>query len=245
MFAMSQFRNRISFNMQFSLTNEPPTPLTTKRPEVSPILAPPCKLQTAGCKSITQRFDQTPSSAQYSFWDAVRECTHTRARADSSLSYASTGIRCVRDCYAPFDDLEVSMVTVSIQTYQSQGPSFPEDEYARCSKFSTWEEVLDVTESDFDALRVKLGHRRRLPRKIAGLRGLSIDRPLTSSWSRRPTVDRPLWNQKAADRFNDKDEICASNEPNVSAGGIQNQMHVLRDDHHRLTLHIRTRVAKR
>ena len=31
--------------------------------------------------------------------------------------------------------------------------------------FDTWETILDITESDFDALGVKLGHRRKLQRK--------------------------------------------------------------------------------
>lgn len=46
--------------------------------------------------------------------------------------------------------------------------------------FDTWETILDITESDFDALGVKLGHRRKLQRKIANSRGLSSDRALAS-----------------------------------------------------------------
>ncbi|KAL8764344.1 MAG: hypothetical protein Q9184_000049 [Pyrenodesmia sp. 2 TL-2023] len=41
--------------------------------------------------------------------------------------------------------------------------------------FETWETVLDITESDLDALGVKLGHRRRLQREIANARGINLD----------------------------------------------------------------------
>ncbi|KAL8854219.1 MAG: hypothetical protein Q9221_000933 [Calogaya cf. arnoldii] len=37
--------------------------------------------------------------------------------------------------------------------------------------FETWETVLDITESDLDALGVKLGHRRRLQREISNATG--------------------------------------------------------------------------
>ncbi|KAL8674672.1 MAG: hypothetical protein Q9168_000904 [Polycauliona sp. 1 TL-2023] len=40
--------------------------------------------------------------------------------------------------------------------------------------FETWETVLDITESDLDALGVKLGHRRRLQREIANATGIDI-----------------------------------------------------------------------
>ncbi|KAL2065020.1 hypothetical protein VTL71DRAFT_4160 [Oculimacula yallundae] len=56
--------------------------------------------------------------------------------------------------------------------------------------FDTWETILDITESDFDALGVKLGHRRKLQRKIANSRGLSSDRALASP-RHTPTEDRP------------------------------------------------------
>jgi HMG (high mobility group) box/SAM domain (Sterile alpha motif) len=55
--------------------------------------------------------------------------------------------------------------------------------------FDTWETILDITESDFDALRVKLGHRRKLQRKIANSRGLSSDRALASPRN-TPSDDR-------------------------------------------------------
>lgn len=56
--------------------------------------------------------------------------------------------------------------------------------------FDTWETILDITESDFDALGVKLGHRRKLQRKIANSRGLSSDRALASP-RQTPSDDRP------------------------------------------------------
>ncbi|KAK1752451.1 hypothetical protein QBC47DRAFT_305200 [Echria macrotheca] len=37
--------------------------------------------------------------------------------------------------------------------------------------FDTWDTILDITESDLDALGVKLGHRRKLQRRIANTRG--------------------------------------------------------------------------
>lgn len=48
--------------------------------------------------------------------------------------------------------------------------------------FDTWFTILDIKESDFDALGVKLGHRRKLQRKIAHSRGLSSD-----------SASEPLW----------------------------------------------------
>ncbi|KAI0013355.1 hypothetical protein F4779DRAFT_388788 [Xylariaceae sp. FL0662B] len=39
--------------------------------------------------------------------------------------------------------------------------------------FDSWETILDITESDLDALGVKLGHRRKLQRRIANYRGVS------------------------------------------------------------------------
>ena len=46
--------------------------------------------------------------------------------------------------------------------------------------FDTWDTILDIKESDFDALGVKLGHRRKLQRRIANSRGLSSDTALES-----------------------------------------------------------------
>lgn len=53
--------------------------------------------------------------------------------------------------------------------------------------FDTWDTILDITESDFDALGVKLGHRRKLQRKIANSRGLSPDRALASPSRNTPS----------------------------------------------------------
>ncbi|KAI0394055.1 hypothetical protein F5Y17DRAFT_279274 [Xylariaceae sp. FL0594] len=46
--------------------------------------------------------------------------------------------------------------------------------------FDSWDTILDITESDLDALGVKLGHRRKLQRRIANYRGLAPDASLTS-----------------------------------------------------------------
>ncbi|PSS27836.1 hypothetical protein M430DRAFT_131761 [Amorphotheca resinae ATCC 22711] len=56
--------------------------------------------------------------------------------------------------------------------------------------FDSWDTILDITESDFDALGVKLGHRRKLQRKIANSRGLSSDRALGSPTRNTPSDDR-------------------------------------------------------
>ncbi|KAB5514918.1 high mobility group box domain-containing protein [Coniochaeta sp. 2T2.1] len=55
--------------------------------------------------------------------------------------------------------------------------------------FDTWETILDITESDLDALVVKLGH-RRLQRRIANFRGLSHDAPIVSP-AVQPSTDEP------------------------------------------------------
>jgi hypothetical protein len=62
--------------------------------------------------------------------------------------------------------------------------------------FDTWETILDITESDFDALGVKLGHRRKLQRKIANSRGLSSDTALGSPSRNTPSDDRQAEDQK-------------------------------------------------
>jgi hypothetical protein len=49
--------------------------------------------------------------------------------------------------------------------------------------FDNWYTIFDMGESDFDALGVKLGHRRKLQRKIANLRGWPSDRALETPWS--------------------------------------------------------------
>ncbi|KAJ6784303.1 hypothetical protein PWT90_04252 [Aphanocladium album] len=46
--------------------------------------------------------------------------------------------------------------------------------------FDSWDTILDVQESDLDALGVKLGHRRKLQRRIANARGFAPSVPLVS-----------------------------------------------------------------
>ncbi|KAJ4394583.1 hypothetical protein N0V93_003802 [Gnomoniopsis smithogilvyi] len=53
--------------------------------------------------------------------------------------------------------------------------------------FDTWETILDITESDLDALGVKLGHRRKLQRRIANARGIAPNAVLASPL--KPTVE--------------------------------------------------------
>ncbi|KAI4120101.1 MAG: hypothetical protein LQ345_000057 [Seirophora villosa] len=52
--------------------------------------------------------------------------------------------------------------------------------------FETWETVVDITESDLDALGVKLGHRRRLQREIANARGVGLHVITTAASSSTP-----------------------------------------------------------
>jgi hypothetical protein len=63
--------------------------------------------------------------------------------------------------------------------------------------FDTWDTILDITESDFDALGVKLGHRRKLQRKIAHSRGLSSDRALASPPRYTPSDERHSEDRKS------------------------------------------------
>jgi hypothetical protein len=63
--------------------------------------------------------------------------------------------------------------------------------------FDSWDTILDITESDFDALGVKLGHRRKLQRKIANSRGLSADRALGSP-RQTPVDEKAIEEQKSA-----------------------------------------------
>ncbi|KAK1843326.1 hmg box protein [Colletotrichum chrysophilum] len=55
--------------------------------------------------------------------------------------------------------------------------------------FDTWDTILDITESDLDALGVKLGHRRKLQRRIANSRGHAPDVSLVSPT--RASVEEP------------------------------------------------------
>ncbi|KAI9834871.1 MAG: hypothetical protein M1819_002779 [Sarea resinae] len=55
--------------------------------------------------------------------------------------------------------------------------------------FETWETVLDITESDLEALNVKLGHRRKLQRAIAESRAPSNDPNLNSPSRLTPSDD--------------------------------------------------------
>lgn len=50
--------------------------------------------------------------------------------------------------------------------------------------FDTWETILDIQESDLDALGVKLGHRRKLQRRIANARGIAPSISLSSTSSK-------------------------------------------------------------
>ncbi|UZP44380.1 hypothetical protein NXS19_012192 [Fusarium pseudograminearum] len=53
--------------------------------------------------------------------------------------------------------------------------------------FDEWDIILDIQESDLDALGVKLGHRRKLQRRIANARGISPSASLATP--ARPTSE--------------------------------------------------------
>lgn len=59
--------------------------------------------------------------------------------------------------------------------------------------FDSWETILDITESDLDALGVKLGHRRKLQRRIANSRGLAPEASLAAFApdEQKPPADAP------------------------------------------------------
>lgn len=78
--------------------------------------------------------------------------------------------------------------------------------------FDTWETILDITESDFDALGVKLGHRRKLQRKIANSRGLSADRALASP-RHTPTEEPPEEQKAVAAKAEGKDGAGSTGAP--------------------------------
>ena len=80
-------------------------------------------------------------------------------------------------------ELEVIFAELGLQQYLGE---FVEQ------GFDSWETILDITESDFDALGVKLGHRRKFQRKIANSRGQSSDTALGSSTRNTPSVDRTI-----------------------------------------------------
>lgn len=62
--------------------------------------------------------------------------------------------------------------------------------------FDTWDTILDIQESDLDALGVKLGHRRKLQRRIANARGITPSVSLALTF--KPTSDEP--NQETLQR---------------------------------------------
>jgi hypothetical protein len=61
--------------------------------------------------------------------------------------------------------------------------------------FDSWESILDITESDFDTLGVKLGHRRKLQRKIANAIGLSLNKALVRHTRDTPNHYGPVGDQ--------------------------------------------------
>ncbi|KAI2636010.1 hypothetical protein GGS21DRAFT_489725 [Xylaria nigripes] len=63
--------------------------------------------------------------------------------------------------------------------------------------FDTWDTILDITESDLDALGVKLGHRRKLQRRIANYRGVAPD--VSLALTARPSIEDARHDANRAD----------------------------------------------
>jgi hypothetical protein len=63
--------------------------------------------------------------------------------------------------------------------------------------FDSWDAILDIAESDFDALLVKLGHRRKLQRKIASWMGLPSNQVLPSQARNAPNGGQGAEEQRA------------------------------------------------
>ncbi|EHL02497.1 putative High mobility group protein 20A [Glarea lozoyensis 74030] len=85
----------------------------------------------------------------------------------------------------------------------------------KANGFENWSVVLDITESDFDALGVKLGHRRKLQRKIANSRGLSPDRALASPRN-TPAEERTGEEQKSSTSKQDGKDRSGTGGPQGS-----------------------------
>ncbi|KAJ6446244.1 High mobility group, superfamily [Purpureocillium lavendulum] len=71
--------------------------------------------------------------------------------------------------------------------------------------FDTWDTILDIQESDLDALGVKLGHRRKLQRRIANARGIA---PSVSLASVKSTTDevKPESSRRESSRLDGNSE---------------------------------------
>jgi hypothetical protein len=77
--------------------------------------------------------------------------------------------------------------------------------------FDTWAAIQDITESDLDALGVKLGHRRKLQRRIAESRGISPGRALASPPRNVAPDDRQADEQLAGpSKAEERDTIAGS-----------------------------------
>ncbi|OBT69913.1 hypothetical protein VE03_00436 [Pseudogymnoascus sp. 23342-1-I1] len=80
--------------------------------------------------------------------------------------------------------------------------------------FDTWETILDITEPDFDVLGVKLGHRRKLQRKIAATRGISNAQALASPKRSTPSLeDKQTEDTKGATPRSDGKDAGVSTQP--------------------------------
>ncbi|KAI9893637.1 MAG: hypothetical protein M1814_006433 [Vezdaea aestivalis] len=72
--------------------------------------------------------------------------------------------------------------------------------------FDSWETLLDIQESDFEALSIKLGHRRRIQREIATSRGLAAEAALPSSQKDSISEDRTPETDERGNLVNDSED---------------------------------------
>ncbi|KAF2280711.1 uncharacterized protein EI97DRAFT_453962 [Westerdykella ornata] len=89
--------------------------------------------------------------------------------------------------------------------------------------FDTWDTVLDITESDLNALNVKLGHRRlltsvtqKLQRAIADYRGQSPDRPLPLALNQTVAIESAYRSDDSAPEPGARQQPESSNAASVA-----------------------------
>jgi hypothetical protein len=174
---------------------KPGSTAASARPTVFNISAPFGRVTTIS-QDIDESFKtlvQKPPPRSDALGNPRYAATSGRSPAEQALCGSSTGptseisgrfvpeATCMTELEAIFAELGISHY---LNDFIEQG-------------FDSWDTILDITESDFDALGVKLGHRRKLQRKIANSRGLSPDRALASPTRNTPNDDRQAEEQRA------------------------------------------------
>ncbi|KND94906.1 High mobility group protein 20A [Tolypocladium ophioglossoides CBS 100239] len=109
---------------------------------------------------------------------ALQPGPYFHLRHHSSVNYSSSTLRAVQSgCMTQgLDSIFAELgLTQYLDAFVDQG-------------FDAWDTILDIQESDLDALGVKLGHRRKLQRRIANARGID---PSVSLVSLKPAAEEP------------------------------------------------------